>query len=191
MRVVTVSTMMGLLSFVVFASGCSQEGANDTAPVQISGPPPGGGLSGHEGHDHDDAHTGDGQGDAHQGPHHGHVIELGRSHEYHAELVDDEAAGTLKVYILDKDLKELPIEATSITMTLVVDRQPRTFELAAATSGQSSRFDAQDKGLFDALHLHEATGRIRVTINGTPYSGDVEHHDHNADNGGHDGHNHG
>lgn len=180
MRVVTVATtVMALLGLVVFASGCSQEGVTDAAPVQISGPPP---DADHAGHNH---------GNEHQGPHHGHVIELGRSHEYHAELVDDEATGTVTAYILDKDLKELAIDATSITMNLMIDDQSKTFELAAATDGQASRFDPQGKALFEALHSHEATGKIRVTINGTPYSGDVEHHDHHDDDGDHDGHNHG
>jgi hypothetical protein len=144
----------------------------------------------HDGHDHGGGdHAGHDHANEHKGPHDGHVIELGRSHEFHAELVDDEKAETLTVYILGKDLKELPIEAASITMNLMVDGQPKTFELAGATADKSSQFNAADKSLFEALHVHEATGKVRITIGGTPYSGDVEHHhhgdDHDDDHGDH------
>ncbi|MCA9124157.1 MAG: hypothetical protein H6822_02225 [Planctomycetaceae bacterium] len=196
MRVFSVSTTaMAILGMMMLASGCSQQESTGVAPVEISGPPPGDDHSDHEGHDHgaeghDDDHAGHDHGNEHKGPHGGHVIELGRSHEYHAELVDDEAAGSLTVYILGKDLKELAIDANPLVMNLVVDGQAKTFQLAAATEGQASRFNSQDKALFEALHVHEASGKLRVTINGAPYTGDVEHHDHHGDEGGHDSHKH-
>ena len=152
------AAVIGLLSLV---SGC--ESTTSKTPAEISDSPPS--------DDHDDEH---------EGPHHGHVIELGRKHEYHAELVDDDEQESVTVYILDKNLKELPIDAKSITMNLTDLGVPKTFELAPvdASGGMTSRFDGTDKSLFVALHKHEATGKLNVTINGTPYSGAVEHHDH-------------
>ena len=158
---------VALLSFVV---GC------DSKPA---GSGNGGTTASADHDDHDDEHG----HEEHEGPHGGHVIELGRNHEYHAELVDDDEHESVTVYILDKDVKELPIDAATITMNLTVEGTPKTFELAAAgaTGGMTSRFDAGDKSLFEALHVHEATGKISVTINGTPYSGAVEHHEHDED----------
>lgn len=169
---------LSLLTVATFISGCADPRSSDEAPLNISGPPP----AMVDGHDH---------AGEHQGPHDGHVIELGRNHEYHAEMVENDDAGTMTVYILDKDLKELAIDQASITMNLLVDGQAKSFELTAdgANAGMASRFDATDEGLFEALHVHEATGKLRVTINDTPYSGDVEHHHHGDDEDDH-GHDH-
>ena len=170
------------LALSMFATGCAKQTPNEA--VEVAGSPPAGGHE-HDGHDHD----GHGHGDEHQGPHDGHVIELGRNHEFHAELVEDEAASMVTVYMLDKDLKELAIDQSSIVMNLKVDGEGKTFELTAvgASGGKASRFDAVDRSLFEALHEHEATGKLSVMINGTPYSGEVEHHHH----GDHDDHDHG
>jgi hypothetical protein len=119
----------------------------------------------------------------HQGPHKGQIIDLGRDHQYHAEVVDDDT-GMVSVFILDNELKELPIEATSLAMNLVVDGAAQSFELSAVDPGKASRFDSAGKELFEALHIHNATGKLRVTIDGTPFSGDVTSHAHD------DGHAH-
>lgn len=133
----------------------------------------------HEAHDH--------HGD-HKGPHGGHVIELGKGHAYHAEIVEDEDAGVVTVYILDKDIKELAIKQQAITMNLMVAGEAKTFELVAmdATDGTASQFGLIDAALVEALHEHEVSGKLRVTIDGTPFIGKIEHHDQGD---GH-GHNH-
>jgi hypothetical protein len=102
--------------------------------------------------------------------------------------VEDEGASTVTVYMLDKDMKELTIDQATITMNLMVDGKSQSYELAAAgaTGGKASQFNAADKSLFEALHEHEASGKRRVSIDGTPYSGEVEHHHHDE----HDGHDH-
>lgn len=166
---------LAILTLSVFAGGCWQ------TTNSSSGSPSSGDAHDHDGHEH---------GEEHEGPHGGHVIELGRNHEYHAELVENEEAGTVTIYMLDKDLKELAIDAPSIVMNLTVDGQAQSFELTAANAsdGKASRFEAAGRDLFDALHEHQATGKLRVTIDGTPHSGDVEHHDHDDED--HTGHNH-
>ncbi len=172
--------VIAALALSVVSGGCDSQQSGDQATIEISGPPPASG-----GHDHDHAH-----GEEHEGPHGGHVIELGRNHEYHAELVDDDNAGTVTIYILDKDLKELPIDKQSITLNLMVEGEPKMFELKApgGSDTMASRFDATDEAAFEALHEHGASGKLRVTIKGSSYSGDVEHHDHH--HGDHD-HDHG
>lgn len=184
-------SLVAILALFVTSTGCdSRQGVDGQQPVAMSGPPP----ASEHGHGH---------GDEHQGPHNGHVIELGRNHQYHAEIVENDAQQLITVYILGKDMKERPVDATMLTMSFMVEGAPRTFELGAANanSGTASRFDVADTTLFEALHEHEASAKLRVTINGAPYVANVEHHDHDDghddehghdhdDHGHGDGHNH-
>src|SRR5688572_17504984 len=55
------------------------------------------------------------------GPHGGDLIGLGNE-EYHAELVHDEAAGSVTLYVLDSAAKaSVPIDATEVTINLTHD----------------------------------------------------------------------
>ena len=155
-----------LLAMVIGLVGCTKPAGPSVPPVVETSPTDG---------EHDHATE-------HQGPHNGQIVDLGRDHEYHAEVVDDDT-GIVSVFILDRELQELPIEAASLAVTLVVDGTTKSFELFAVGPGKSSRFDCADKGLFEALHLHGASGKLRVTIEGTPYSGEVT--SHHADENGH------
>jgi len=118
-----------------------------------------------------------------EGPHHGHLIELGEE-EYHAELAHDEASKTVTVYLLDKEAKTpVAIADAEIVLNLVVDGQPVQAKLAAAPqdgdpAGQASRFSITDEKVLEALEAPKTTGRINVTIAGKAYSGNVEHHEH-------------
>ncbi len=117
---------------------------------------------------------------AHEGPHGGQVIELGRSHQYHAEIVDSAPDQSVSVYILDGELQELAIDPSPVTLSLTIDGQVRSFELASATDGKekTSRFTTADRELFQALHEHGASGKIRVSIDGAPYVGVWQQHHH-------------
>lgn len=160
--------VVAALVWLTAVSGCGSQPSKEDA----SGTPA---ANGHEHGDHGHEYA-----EEHEGPHGGHVIELGHNHEYHAELVDNEKDGTVTVYLLDKDLKELAIDQSTIAMNLTVDGKPKTFELKAAdaTDGKATRFDTADRALFEALHEHDAAGKLRVTIDGTPVTGSVEHHHH-------------
>ena len=109
------------------------------------------------------------------------MIELGRDHLYHAELVENVEEGSLVIYILDGKMEALPIEAESITLNLVVDGQAKTYQLPAAQAqgGKSSQFRSANSEPFEAMHVHKATGRLSVTIDGKPWTGSVEL-DHDA-----------
>jgi hypothetical protein len=119
-----------------------------------------------------------------EGPHHGGLIELG-DHEYHGELVHDEQADTVTVYILDSSAKTaLPIDATAVTISLTHEGRPAQFQLAAAPDegdpqGQSSRFVSSDRELAEHLDHEDSGARLMVEIAGKSYNGLVAHeHDH-------------
>lgn len=133
----------------------------------------------HDGHDH-------GHGDhdhAAHGPHDGLLIELGDG-DYHGELVHEDDAGRITVYLLDGQLKDaVPIDADEITLNLTIERQPRDVTLAAQPQdgdpeGKSSRFVLEDAELVEAFHEHEVRGKLNVVIDGTPYGGPVHHDPH-------------
>ena len=135
---------------------------------------------GHDhGHDHPD-----------HGPHGGDLIELGNE-EYHAELVHDEEAGTITIYVLDGSAaKTVAIDAAAVTINLVHEGTPEQYALSATpgdgdAEGKSSRFVSEDEAL--ERNLHAATNpRLSLKIDGKPYSGDIVHdHDH-GDSHSHD-----
>jgi hypothetical protein len=119
-----------------------------------------------------------------EGPHHGDLVELGNE-EYHAEFVHDDAAGSVTVYILDSAAKSaVPIDAPDVTLNVSHDGQPEQFKLPASPdagdpAGKSSRFALTDKELVEHLDEPETTAKLVLTIDGKPYSGQVEHdHEH-------------
>jgi len=125
------------------------------------------------------------QGDHHAdgGPHGGHVFDLGRSGKYHAELVEDDEAENVSIYILDGDLKETTIDAETIAFLVTAGGATQTFDLPAANAaeGKASQFVAADSQLFHMLHDHgEVEGKLRVSIDGTPYLGEFDHHGDHA-----------
>jgi hypothetical protein len=156
--------------------GCAPTETNSQAPA-----PSANGLDGldehadHDEHDEPDEHA-DHDEHSHEGPHGGELIELGKSHLYHAELVENDLEETMEVYLLDRQLEPLPIAATSITFNLIVEGAPKSFPLEAVEvqDGKASHFRAPPSELFEALHVSETTGRLSVTIEGTPYTGKVE-----------------
>jgi len=150
---------LSICAVVAFGSaGCTRNSSQSPAP----------GASEHE-HAHASA-----------GPHGGSLIELGEE-EYHAELVHDEAAGTVTVYLLDSAAKAaVPIDATEVVINLKHEGRGEQFKLAASANpgdlpGKSSRFVSQDAELAADLDREGAEAQIAVTINGKPYRGSIEH----------------
>ena len=158
MKAMTWQSLLGTIA-VGLAIGCTSE---PPAPPVSAGPAAG----------HDHAHP-------HEGPHGGHLIELGEE-EYHAELVHDDATHTVTIYLLDGAAKNaVAVDATELALNLVADGKPQQFALAARPSpgdapGQSSRFESADETLCEALDKPKTTGRLNITIAGTPYVGQVE-----------------
>ena len=168
MKTVSTSLTLTFALMAMIVVGCSND--SSTGP-ESSGPP----------------NTMDAQDDhAHptEGPHHGDLIELGNE-EYHAEILHDEDAGTVTIYVLNGAATEqVPIDATEVTINAKHDGKPEQFKLAASPDandpqGQSSRFVSNNEEL--ALHLDEegAEPRLVLTINGKSYRGTIAHdHDH-------------
>lgn len=125
------------------------------------------------------------------GPHGQPLIELAGG-DYHAELVHDDAAGTVTIYLLDSTAREaVAIDATEATLNLKHGETPEQFTLSAQPTdedpeGKSSRFVSDDSHL--VMHLEEGgEGELVVTVGGTPYRGKVKfEHEHGAHDEEHD-----
>ena len=169
---------------VLAVAGCqgAAEPTGGTEPARNSTPA----GQKHAGHDHGKhAHPS-------EGPHHGDLVELGNE-EYHGEVVHNEEAGTLVVYILDgAATNQVAIDATELTINVSHDGRPEQFTLTALPDdgdekGKSSRFVSDDQDL--AAHLDEEDTHLRlvVKINGTTFRGEIKHdHDHAGHNHQHE-----
>lgn len=115
-----------------------------------------------------------------EGPHHGHLIELG-DEQYHVELVHDEKAGEVTFYVLDGSVtKAVPIDAAELVVNWKHDGKAEQFKIAAKpeageASGTSSRFFSADKKLAAALDAEGADAQLVVTIGGKQFRGAIEH----------------
>lgn len=115
-----------------------------------------------------------------KGPHGGPLAEWG-DEEYHPELVLDAEKKTATVYILDGEVKKaVPIEATSIKLTLKIESPPVTIELKAEPqkddpAGKASRFSATHEKFGSKLDPEKivASGKVK----GKPYQGSFHVHD--------------
>lgn len=126
-----------------------------------------------EGHEHPE-----------EGPHHGALIELG-DEEYHAELVHDEDAATVTIYLLDGAAKKaVAIDAKELTINVKRKGKPEQYKLDASPEksdkkGMSSKFFAKSDKLCERLDEEGADCRLRVTIGSKAYTGKIAHdHDH-------------
>ena len=154
-----------LLAFI----GCQKPAPQPPAPA----------ASGEQ-HAEDDGHD---HGHPSEGPHHGHLIELGQD-EYHAELTHDDATNKVTIYLLDSGAKKIvPTAAAEVTMNFVVDGKPQQFTLPATPdtedpAGQSSRFELADADLHGAIEAENAKGRLNVTIDNKDFVGTIERQAH-------------
>jgi hypothetical protein len=137
------------------------------------------------GHDH--AH-------AEEGPHGGHVIELG-SETHHAELTHDDESHRIGVYLLDESAKAAaPIEAESVIINVTEDGKLTPYVLPAAPQpddgdGKASYFELVSEPLCAVIcgesKAESTRARISITIDGKPFVGIIETdphaHDHNHD----------
>lgn len=121
-----------------------------------------------------------------KGPHKGALIELGEE-EYHGEIVLDEKAESVTIYLLGSNAKDaVPIEATDVVINLKHGDKPEQFKLKASPlktdpKGKSSRFAVKDHELIHDLRAANAQPRLRVKIAGKSFVGKIEvgdDHDH-------------
>jgi hypothetical protein len=166
-----VGTLPATCLATLLLAGCG------TAPDSGKAPAPSSSAGAHDDHDH--AHP-------EEGPHHGHLVELGNE-EYHAEVVHDNSA-TVTIYILDgSGQKAVPIESPDVAVNLTHQGKAEQFKLAASPdkedpAGTSSRFISRDIHLANDMDAKGSAAKLVVTINGKQYTGKIEHD--------HEGHKH-
>jgi hypothetical protein len=150
------------LLLILALAGCSSQSAPPTAVVE------------HDEHAHESG-----------GPHGGAIVELG---EHHAEVVHDDAARTVTVYILDgAATANVPVDAKEAVINITREGLGKQFNLSASPiegepEGRSSRFVSSDAELAKELDNESAAAVFVVSIDGQQHRGMVEHH--------HDDHDH-
>ena len=179
----TFSLLLGLVAVSFFAIGCDQPTTNNTGTTdshQEDDP--------HAGHDHgDDGH--DESAHDHSPKHGGHLIEIGRNHEYHAELVDDHKTGSVTIYMMDSHMEPLTLSESSISLGLTAGDKTETFELLGTQPGGSVSFSSNDAEMMNMIEGEDVKGKVRVKIDGKPFSGAFDHHGHAEGDDPHAGHN--
>jgi len=173
-------TLMGLGVCVVL-SGCGPDADRDAAGDHDRA------AEADQDHDHAEAegHAAEhGHEHPEEGPHGGHLIELGEG-EHHAELAHDEATHTVTVYLLDADGRT-PVKADGPEITLQIFRAGQFVDYTLSAAQGASTFSLVDEKLCDTLlHADEIRGRLHVTIDGQQQTGMIDHrahegHDHPA-----------
>lgn len=164
------TTYIALSAIGIFLIGCEKPPTNSTTT-------PGSTATAH-GHDHDDHAGHDHAAHDHSAPHGGHLIELGGNHEYHAELLDDDASKSVTIYIMDGDMQPLIINQPIVRLSLTAGGQTESFEIAVNKSDGVSEFKSSDQKLWKLITTAGVTGKLRVTIDETPFSGVFEDHEH-------------
>ncbi len=140
--------------------------------------------------------AGDEHAHADEGPHGGHIIELG-TEEHHAELTHDDATHKVGIYLLGSDAKTAaPIEAESVTINVSADGVPNQYVLPSVpqtgeSAGKTSYFEIVSEPLCDIVAGESAAkstqARLSLSIGGKPYVGLIETAPHDHDHGhGHD-----
>lgn len=163
--------ILTMAAIAIFSIGC--ENTSTTPATETSDT----GTDSHAGHDHS-GHDHAAHSDT--GEHGGHIIELGRDHEYHAELVDDHETESVTIYMMDGDLKPLAIEQAAVTLVLTSGDESKTFEVPAV-EGSTSKFSLSDESMLSMMEAKNTSGKLRVTINDKPFSGTFDHHAHDHD----------
>ena len=180
-----ISMSLAVLAISIFAIGCDNSGTNKSGSTDIHSEDDGHnhGGDGHDGHDHS-AHD-------HSPRHGGHLIEVGRNHEFHAEIVDDHKTESVTVYMMDSHMEPLTVNQASISLVLTAGDNTQTFELTASQPGGSDEFSSNDAKLMEMFEGEDVKGKLRVTIDGKPYTGSFDHHGHShGEDDSNAGHNH-
>lgn len=113
-----------------------------------------------------------------KGPHGGEIAEVGDKDDTHAELVHDEKAGKLTIYLLGKDQKT-PVaikDAPKINLKTKDGNKQIEMKAVEAKDGAASQYEATD----EALKADPLDGRIVVTLaDGKKYNVSLKHeHEH-------------
>ncbi|MCW8131965.1 MAG: hypothetical protein KIS92_16585 [Planctomycetota bacterium] len=109
-----------------------------------------------------------------KGPHGGALQELGDKDDTHAELMHDEKAGKLTLYLIGKDGKTPVAIKDAPKLNLKAKDGNKQIEMKAvdAKEGAASQYEATD----DALKADPLDGRISITLaDGKKYNVKLDH----------------
>jgi len=110
---------------------------------------------------------------AHEGPHGGHILEVG-DHIAHLEVIHDESTGKMTIYVLGPDAKSAFTGAKAPQVKLTTDAGPKVLA-TKPVGGEPGGFSVTDA----VLKAHGPEGRISLEIGGKVYNPELEHdHDH-------------
>ena len=180
-RILTTSVLFTLC--LVVAYGCNQEPAAEKAGETADE---------HDEHEH---------GHEMEGPHGGHIIEIG-TEDHHVELTHDDASQKVAVYLLGDDAKTAkPIKAESVTINVSADGEPTQYVLPAVpqageADGNTSYFELVSEPLNKIVsgksEAKSTQARLSLSIDGKPFVGMIETsaHDHDHDHGDEHGDDH-
>ena len=117
------------------------------------------------------------------GPHGGAVIEIGAK-DHHAELVHDDDAHKVGVYVLAGDaITSTPVAAKTATIDVTEDGMTIQYELLAAplpgeSEGMTSYFEIESEPLTKAIsgetNDKEVVAELRIQIGERPFVGYIE-----------------
>ena len=178
-RLQFLAAAIAVMCFCLSTTGCDQPtspGSSGTSGANTEDHGHDHDGEGHEDHESDDAHS-DRDDHGHVAPHGGQIIELGREHEYHAEITDDHDEESITIYMLDGDLKDLKVDSETISLTLISGDESKTFEMtdAGQEDDAGSSFMTKDEVAFALIETDGVEGKVRVRIDGNPHSGTFKH----------------
>jgi hypothetical protein len=127
--------------------------------------------------DHDHGKEEKGHEEHKHGPNDGHIVELeGDGEHYHLEWTHDDATGTVTMYILDKDEKNIAdADASEITVESKAGEKMTEYKLpkvaTESATVKATKFEVAEKPLLNALMAPEGvTNTVKITIGGKPYT---------------------
>ena len=89
-------------------------------------------------------------------------------------------------------MEPLSLNAASINLVLTAGDKTEAFELLASQPGGSPEFSSNEAKMMEMIEGEDVKGKLRVTIDGKPFSGAFDHHGHGHEGEGdsHAGHDH-
>ena len=173
MTINRIATFFCVLTLVF--TGCGESSSDNTATDD------GGGHGHSHGHDHSHGH---GHSHASEGPHGGHILEIGEE-QYHLEWSHSDS-GKLSFYLLDSEMKnDVTTNADAISINVAVSGKASEMHKIPGVKledGTYSQFEKTDPVLATQLQNvgPAVIATANVSINGEDFEVIFEEHDHSG-----------
>ena len=95
-------------------------------------------------------------------------------------MTDNHDNESITIHMLGGEMEDLKISASSISLTLMSDDGAKTFEMPSVSKegDAGSSFSIEDETAFEMLESGGTVGKLRIEIDGKPFMGTFEHHEH-------------